>query len=240
MNWLVYCNFIVCFWPCWVLIAVHGPSPFVASRGYFQLWCTGFSWWLLLLPSMGSRLCGLQWFWCMGLVTPRYVESSWSRDQTHAPCIGKQILNHWTTREVPSFYILIHFPLFPVFQARKLQVISTVGQCWLPPGSFIPLSPCSHCPQVRYQDPPQSSLLTCRLVPASSVLPPKHPLHLGCPHSSHTYAHTGRSDLPTSVAPSSALLPGTLVFATLTYLGSPEQAMPSHSSTSPLWGAHPP
>lgn len=41
-----------------------------------------------------------------------------------------------------------------------------------------PLSPCSHCPQVRYQHPPQSSLLTCRLVPASSVLPPKHPFYL--------------------------------------------------------------
>ena len=99
-----------------------------------------------------------------------------------------------------------------------------------------PLSPCSHCPQVRYQHSPQSSLLTCRLVPASSVLPPKHPLHLCSPHSSHTYAHTERSDLPPSVAPSLALLPGILVFATVTYLGFPEQAMPSHSSASPLPG----
>ena len=29
------------------------------------------------------------------------VESSWTRDQTHALCFGKQILKHWTTREVP-------------------------------------------------------------------------------------------------------------------------------------------
>ena len=28
------------------------------------------------------------------------VGSSWSRDTTHVPCIGRQILNHWTTKEV--------------------------------------------------------------------------------------------------------------------------------------------
>ena len=27
--------------------------------------------------------------------------SSLTRDQTHTPCIERQILNHWTTREVP-------------------------------------------------------------------------------------------------------------------------------------------
>ena len=32
----------------------------------------------------------------MGLVAPGNVESSW----THVPCIGRQILNHSTTREV--------------------------------------------------------------------------------------------------------------------------------------------
>ena len=29
-----------------------------------------------------------------------HVESSQTRYQTHVPCIGRQILNHWTTREV--------------------------------------------------------------------------------------------------------------------------------------------
>ena len=24
------------------------------------------------------------------------------RDRTHIPCVGRQILNHWTTREVPA------------------------------------------------------------------------------------------------------------------------------------------
>ena len=26
--------------------------------------------------------------------------SCWTRDQTHVPCVSRQILNHWTTREV--------------------------------------------------------------------------------------------------------------------------------------------
>ena len=44
----------------------------------------------------------------MGLLTPFHVGSSWTRDRTHVPCIGRWILNHWTTREVPSlqFFVL--------------------------------------------------------------------------------------------------------------------------------------
>ena len=30
------------------------------------------------------------------------MASSWTRDQTPVPCIGRRILNHWTTREVPG------------------------------------------------------------------------------------------------------------------------------------------
>ena len=33
--------------------------------------------------------------------TAQAHESSWTRDQIHVPCIGRWILNHWTTREVP-------------------------------------------------------------------------------------------------------------------------------------------
>ena len=32
--------------------------------------------------------------------------SSQTRNRIHVPCIGKQILNHWTTRDVPSYHIL--------------------------------------------------------------------------------------------------------------------------------------
>ena len=37
----------------------------------------------------------------MGLVAPRHVGSSRTRDRTHVPCNGRQILNRCATREVP-------------------------------------------------------------------------------------------------------------------------------------------
>ena len=38
----------------------------------------------------------------MGLAAMQHVGSSWSRDRTCVPCIGKWILNHWTTRDVSA------------------------------------------------------------------------------------------------------------------------------------------
>ena len=43
----------------------------------------------------------------MGLVAPRHVGSSLTRDQTRVPCIGRWILNHCATGEVPDFIFLI-------------------------------------------------------------------------------------------------------------------------------------
>ena len=42
----------------------------------------------------------------MGLVAPWHVGSSHTRDRTHVPCIGSQILNHCTNREVPVWLLL--------------------------------------------------------------------------------------------------------------------------------------
>ena len=77
------------------------------SGGYSLLWRTGFSLqWLLLLQSIGSRHAGsrvqAQKLRCTGLVTPQHVGSIQTGDQTHVPCTGRWILNHWTTREVVS------------------------------------------------------------------------------------------------------------------------------------------
>ena len=38
-------------------------------------------------------------FWPHGM----WGLSSQTRDQIHTPCIGRQSLNHWITREVPKF-----------------------------------------------------------------------------------------------------------------------------------------
>ena len=68
---------------------------FLLHGGFLSLWCTGFSLqWLLLLRGTGS-------------VTLWQVDSSWTRDQTHAPCIGKWILNHWTTGEILHLFFLV-------------------------------------------------------------------------------------------------------------------------------------
>ena len=39
-----------------------------------------------------------------GLVAPWHVGSSQTREQTRVPCIGRQILNHQTTRETPLVF----------------------------------------------------------------------------------------------------------------------------------------
>ena len=36
----------------------------------------------------------------MGFVAQRHMESSWTRDQTRVPCIDRQILIPWDSREV--------------------------------------------------------------------------------------------------------------------------------------------
>ena len=54
----------------------------------------------------GLSCCGAQapdaqaqQLWLTGLAAPRHVGSSQTRARTRVPCIGRQILNHCTTRE---------------------------------------------------------------------------------------------------------------------------------------------
>ena len=83
------------FWLHWVFVAARRLSLVVASGGYSSLRCSGFSLqWLLLMWSADSR--------CLGLVAPQHVGSSQTRAQTRVPYIGRRILNHSITREVPQ------------------------------------------------------------------------------------------------------------------------------------------
>ena len=57
----------------------------------------------------GLSYCGAQAVGCsdsvvgaQGLGCPMHVGSSWTRGNTCIPCIGRQILNHWITTEVPK------------------------------------------------------------------------------------------------------------------------------------------
>ena len=96
------------FWLCWAFVALHRLSLVAASGDYSLLWCVGFALQrLLLLLSPGSRHAGFsswgtraQSLQLVGLVAPRYVKSSWTRNQTHVPCTGGWMLIHRATREV--------------------------------------------------------------------------------------------------------------------------------------------
>ena len=98
-------NFIYLFiylWLHWVFVAVHGLLIAVASlvaehglqaRGLRQLWLAG------------SRAQARQ-LWHTGFVAPQHVGSSRTRARTRVPCIGRRILNHCTTREVPNYNLI--------------------------------------------------------------------------------------------------------------------------------------
>ena len=79
-----------------------------------------------------------------------HVGSSWSRDRTHVPCIGRQILNHWTTRWVHKIlnFKQLCFKIFPgtslVVQWLRLCTPNARGQ-GLIPGQRTR----SHMPQLK-------------------------------------------------------------------------------------------
>jgi len=70
------------------------------------VWVKPGSWWWTgrpdVLQSLGSQRVGhdwvteLNWMWDL---------SSQTRDWTHVPCIGRWILNHWTTREILPLFL---------------------------------------------------------------------------------------------------------------------------------------
>ena len=55
-----------------------------------------------LVVLCGFSSCGLQ----VSLLCGMWDLSSQTGDQTGIPCIARQILNHWTTREVPHLPLL--------------------------------------------------------------------------------------------------------------------------------------
>ena len=105
----------------WAFIAVHDLSLVAASGGHSLLQRVGCSLqWFLLLWNTGSWVPRLPQLQHPGLVTVaqrlvavaqglkstgsvalQHVGSSWTRDWTHVPRIGRQILIYCTPREVP-------------------------------------------------------------------------------------------------------------------------------------------
>ena len=113
--------FYLFIWLPWVFIALHQFPLDAASGSYSPAVVPGFS-----LRSTGPR-ARAQWLWRTGLAPLRHVESPRTRDRTCVPCIGRQILNHWTTREVqlPVFY-------YTHFNNEKIEPHST-NLCMIAP-----------------------------------------------------------------------------------------------------------
>ena len=115
-------------WLCWAFFAARGLSLVVVSRGCSLWWCPGFSLWQLFcygawaLSVWASAAAALRFSswgsWALdrgfSLVTLQHVESSQTRDQTQTT--GRQILNHWTAREVLGFLLVILFIYFCLHQ----------------------------------------------------------------------------------------------------------------------------
>ena len=109
--------YFIYFWLCWVFVAAHRLSLFVASRATLRCgvraYCGSFSCCgaralgvrASVVVARGLSSCGTQaqYLWRTGLVAPWHVRSSRTRAQTRVPGIGRRILNHCATREVPSY-----------------------------------------------------------------------------------------------------------------------------------------
>ena len=66
----------------------------------------------------------------MGLAALQHVGPYQTKDQTCIPCIGRHILNHWTTRDAQSpFYYCIHVHfclqllIFPLYKCSNVSNI---------------------------------------------------------------------------------------------------------------------
>ena len=100
----------------------------------------------------------------MGLVALRHVGSSPTRYRTHVPCIGRQILNHWTTRGVHINFLKL-FILIGGYLFYNIVVVFDIHQHESATGAHV-----SRQPESPSHLPPHPSPLGCPRTWALSVL----------------------------------------------------------------------
>ena len=94
--------------PCsiWDLSLRRVGFSLVVVHGLCSLWHAG-----SLVVAHGLRSCGAR----ASLPRGMWDLSSPTRDRTCVPCIGRHILNHWTTSEVPGdSFLLATGHMYPV------------------------------------------------------------------------------------------------------------------------------
>ena len=106
-----------------------------------------------LIAEHSLQAHGLQQFCCMGLDAQQHVGSSWTKDQTHVPCIDWWILIHSTTREIPDS------PLLNCKSASSPILYRPSMLCFWP-SSLLTLRQLQTCSYFVYYSSPS---LECRL-----------------------------------------------------------------------------
>ena len=114
---------------CWVFVAVPGFFSSCGERGLLSSCGAGVSHcsdffcrraWALECSGFSSSSTQGQSFRRWDLIGPRYVGSSWTRDQTCVPSIDRWILNHWATREVPVCFL---YKCFCILKGCKVPYV---------------------------------------------------------------------------------------------------------------------
>ena len=95
----------------WVFIAAPRDFSIVASEGYSLAAVHGLLTAVASLVAEHRSRAQAQQLWHTGLAAPWRVGSSWTRDRTCVSCIGRWILNHWTTRAASKQVTFFFFKL---------------------------------------------------------------------------------------------------------------------------------
>ena len=129
------------FWPGWVFVAACG-SPLVMSRGYplaavsRASHCGGFSYYgEQALGHTGFSSCSSWTLWSVGSVDVLHglscsmaLSPPLTKDWTHVPCVGRQILNHWPPGQSRLFWVL---PMtLPVSSVTKEKTFRCLIWAW--------------------------------------------------------------------------------------------------------------
>ena len=129
--------------------------------------CGGFSWcgaWALRAQASAAVVHGLQW----------HVGSSRTRDRTCVHCIGRRILNHCTTREVPVnwFLFLKYIPKSEIAGSYGNSMFNFLKNCQtVSQGGYAILHSHQQCKRVPISPHPhQHSLLSFFLFIANLVV----------------------------------------------------------------------
>ena len=152
-------------------------------------------------------------------MAPRHVGSSRTRDRTCVPCVGRRVLNHCTTREVPfSRYLVI---VSPVLKDGSLIF-----------SSQLPLHLCAPL----YSRPPQKGC------PLTALLKVINDLHVATPnsHSQSSSASFGTFNLSLFLEIYSLISRTSIVLFSSDLVGAPSPRPPAHNigvlRTHPLHG----